>query len=78
MRTTLDIDDSVLAVARARAREKGISVGAAVSELVRRGLAAGAESSTSPVSGFPVFDAPAGAPVVSDDVVRQFRDSSDG
>ncbi|MCK0111925.1 hypothetical protein MWU75_07220 [Ornithinimicrobium sp. F0845] len=38
MRTTLEIDDQVLAAARSLARSRGISVGAAVSELARRGL----------------------------------------
>jgi hypothetical protein len=38
MRTTLDIDDNVLAAARAIADARRISMGAALSELARRGL----------------------------------------
>ena len=38
MRTTLNIDDDVLAVARALARRNGISLGCALSELARRGF----------------------------------------
>jgi hypothetical protein len=38
MRTTLDIDDDVLAAARAIARERGRSVGGVVSDLARRAL----------------------------------------
>lgn len=38
MRTTLDIDDRVLAVARTLSAETGLSLGAGVSELARRGL----------------------------------------
>lgn len=38
MRTTLDIDDEMLAVARVRARDSGVSLGAVVSQLMRRGL----------------------------------------
>ena len=38
MRTTLEIDDAVLAAARALSQSTGISLGAAVSELARRGL----------------------------------------
>ena len=38
MRTTLEIDDVVLAAARALGQSIGISLGAAVSELARRGL----------------------------------------
>lgn len=38
MRTTLDIDDDVLAAAKAVAKEQGKTAGAVVSELARRGL----------------------------------------
>ena len=40
MRTTLDLDDTVLAAARSLARSRRISLGDAVSELARRGLLA--------------------------------------
>jgi hypothetical protein len=53
MRTTLDLDDTVLAAARGLARAEGISLGAAVSRLARRGL----RPVESPdAGGFPVFD----------------------
>lgn len=39
MRTTLEIDDVVLSAARSLARADGITLGAAVSKLVRRDLA---------------------------------------
>lgn len=71
MRTTLDLDDSLLAIARVRAREKGISLGAAVSEMMRRGVRV--PTSTSP-SGFPVFVPPPDAPIVTDDLIAQYRD----
>lgn len=38
MRTTVTIDDDVLAVARALAARKGGSLGSAISELARRGF----------------------------------------
>ncbi len=38
MRTTLTLDDDVLAVARALAQRNGSSLGSAVSELARRGF----------------------------------------
>lgn len=38
MRTTLELDDTVVSAARSLARARGISLGAAVSELARRGL----------------------------------------
>ena len=38
MRTTVTVDDDVLAVARALAERKGSSLGSALSELARRGF----------------------------------------
>lgn len=38
MRTTLSIDDDVLTIAHSLAREKGISTGAAISDLARAGI----------------------------------------
>lgn len=71
MRTTLDIDDNLLAIARVRARERSISLGAAVSEMMRQGLRVPIQPSR---SGFPVFEPPPGAPVVTDDLVARYRD----
>ena len=71
MRTTLDLDETVLAVARAIARDEGISLGAAVSQLAARGLRNA--SSTAP-GGFPVFTAPANATPITVDVVNDHRD----
>jgi hypothetical protein len=71
MRTTLDLDDNLLAIAKVRAREKGISVGAAVSEMMRRGLEVTVHPSK---SGFPVFQPPPDAPVVTDELVAKYRD----
>jgi hypothetical protein len=39
MRTTLTIDDDVLASARALAAHRGVPIGTIISELARRGLA---------------------------------------
>ncbi|HWH99937.1 MAG TPA: DUF2191 domain-containing protein [Propionibacteriaceae bacterium] len=71
MRTTLDIDDSLLAIARVRAREKGISIGAAVSEIMRRGLEV---PRTRSKRGFPVFQLPPDAPIITDEIVARYRD----
>lgn len=71
MRTTLDIDDKLLALARVRARDKGISLGAAVSEMMRRGLEV---PRTRSQRGFPVFDLPADAPVITSEMVTRYRD----
>ena len=45
MRTTLDIDDDVLAVAREKARREGISLGRAVSAYALRGSHSGEPNS---------------------------------
>jgi hypothetical protein len=77
MRTTLDIDDDLLAIARVRAREKGMSIGAAVSDMMRRGLELPVRRSR---RGFPVFELPPGAPVITAETVARYRDDdpSDG
>ena len=71
MRTTLDIDDEMLAVARVRAREKGISIGAAVSELMRKGLEVPMRKSK---RGFPIFDLPPDGPIITSEMVARHRD----
>jgi hypothetical protein len=60
MRTTLDVEIDVLDAARALAVARGVSVGAALSELARRGVAA--RTPLSARNGFPVFQVPAGTP----------------
>ncbi len=54
MRTTLNVDDDVLASARALAQEQGVSLGAALSELARRGSRPRAVAVERPVPGFVV------------------------
>lgn len=71
MRTTLEIDDDMLAIARVQARERGTSLGTAVSQLMRQGLRG---SRRDLASGFPVFEAPSDAPVVTDELVVRYRD----
>jgi hypothetical protein len=60
MRTTLDVESDVLDAARALAVARGVSVGAALSELARRGVEV--RTPLGVRNGFPVFQAPAGAP----------------
>lgn len=74
MRTTLEIDDAVLAVARSLARARGLSLGAAVSQLALQGI----HQRTAPprdvaYSPFPVL---VGDPahVVTDELVAEHRD----
>lgn len=72
MRTTLDVDDAVLSAARAIARDEGVSIGAVISRLARRGLESG--SPTASRSGFPVFEASLTAPPITLDLVNAHRD----
>lgn len=74
MRTTLDIDDTVLAAARSLARSRGTSLGAAVSELARRGLSA--ESSAQADVAYSPFPVLVGDDniVVTDELVNALRD----
>jgi hypothetical protein len=68
MRTTLNVESDVLDSARALAVARGVSVGAALSELARRGVAA--RTPLSARNGFPVFQVPAGTPGFGPDDVR--------
>ncbi len=77
MRTTIDIDDEVLAAAKELARRRGTSAGRVVSDLLRQALTS-AQSGSSLVGepaahyGFRPF--PARGKVVSDEQIEQLRD----
>lgn len=69
MRTTLTIDNDVLAVARALADRKGMTLGGALSELARRGFR-GSNPAVGRKHGA-VFDVdPQAPPITSEDVYR--------
>ena len=63
MRTTLNLPDDVVEVIRSFAGVKGISLGEAVAELVRKGLKPRTAGGTDSV--FPQFDVPEGAPPIT-------------
>lgn len=67
MRTTLAIDDDVLAAAKAMARQQNRSLGEVVSELARRSLRPAARPS-SVRAGVPLLPARPGVLVTPDDV----------
>jgi len=73
MRTTLDIDDTVLDQARAIARDRGISLGAAISLLAERGLRS-APVVGSDDTGLPAFDVAPDAPMLTPEMVRAAMD----
>jgi hypothetical protein len=72
MRTTLTIDDDVYAVARHMAALRHIAVGAALSELARRGLNRLKDQSVD--NEFPVFSVSEKAPVFGLDEVKSIED----
>ena len=74
MRTTVTIDDDVLAVARALAERRRSSLGSALSELARRGFK-GNPAESDGKGGVPVFRVSVDAgPITSDDVYRALNE----
>ena len=80
MRTTLDIDDDVLVAAKELARQKHLSAGQVVSQLLRKVLTGRtentlqeADSTKHSVAGFRPF--PAGKAVVTNEAVNRLRDA---
>jgi hypothetical protein len=71
VRTTLDIDDDVVAAARELAADERRSLGSVISELARRGLTP-ARVDTS--DGMPVIHVPAGTPPITAEMVRRAVD----
>lgn len=71
MRTTLDIDDDVVAAARELAAAEKRSLGAVVSELARRGLT---PARVEVADGLPVICVPAGASPITPEMVRRALD----
>ena len=70
MRTTVDLDDVVLAAARAKAQLEGVSLGKALSRLAMSGLSA---EKVSVSDAFPILEAVPGH-VITDDLVERYRD----
>ncbi len=77
MRTTLEIDDTVLSAAKEIARRKNTTTGAVISDLARQALT-GAEVATSGISEPSAFygfqPMPAGGRVVSNETIEKIRE----
>ena len=71
MRTTLDIDDDVVAAARELAAGERKSLGAVISDLARRGLT---PARVEAEGGLPVIRVPAGTPAITSEMVRRALD----
>ncbi|MGI8846165.1 MAG: antitoxin [Thermoleophilaceae bacterium] len=71
MRTTLDLDEDVIAAARELAAEGRRSLGSVISELARRGLTPARVEAD---GDLPVIRVPAGAPPITPQMVRRALD----
>lgn len=74
MRTTLAIDDDVLAAAKHLAERDQKSVGEVISTLARQGLARGVRATRSERNGVPLLPSRRGAAPVTPELVNQLRD----
>ncbi len=72
MRTTVDIDDDVLKVAKSLAQTKGLGLGKILSELARKGLAPEPPKGRSEI--FPTFSCSATDPLVTPESIRDALD----
>lgn len=70
MRTTLDIDDAVLAAAKEIAEAQNTSAGAIISALARKGLETTTGRNNQRKSGFPIFSVPASAQPLTSAAVK--------
>jgi hypothetical protein len=71
MRTTLRLDDDIFQVVRRYAESRSLALGKAVSELVRKGLAAPVPTRT--VNGIQVFDLPPDSPRITSRRVKELE-----
>jgi hypothetical protein len=76
LRTTLDIDEDVMNLARVLAREKEQSIGRVISDLARRGIHAVPTADAAVRNGVPLLGRRAGVVVTSEDV-RALLDSEE-
>lgn len=74
MRTTLAIDDDILAAAKHLAERDRKSLGEVISELARQGLARGSRAARTERNGVPLLAGRRGAVPVTPELVNQLRD----
>jgi hypothetical protein len=71
VRTTLNLDDDIVAAARELAEGERRSLGSVISDLARRGLTPARVETD---DGLPVVRVPAGAPPITPEMVRRALD----
>ena len=74
LRTTLAIDDDVLAAARHLAEREQRSIGEVISSLARQGLSRGTRSAKSERNGIPLLPVRKDGQAVTLELVNQLRD----
>lgn len=74
MRTTLTIDDDVLAIAKSLAHARSESVGRVLSDLARRGLEAAPQIERKGGAAFPTFNVAPDAPLITLEDVKRGED----
>lgn len=72
MRTTISLDDDVAQEIKTYAKSRDVSIGKAVSDLVRRGLRAPLR--TRIVNGFHVVELPPDSPAITSEDVKRLQD----
>ena len=73
MRTTLDLDEDILAAARELASMRGQSIGTVLSQLARTGLH---PPTVEIVDGLPLIRATPTSPVITSEMVRAAQDDA--
>ena len=71
MRTTLSIDDEVLQLVKQYAEDRSMTVGDAVTELIRKAFRT--PTPTKMLNGLRVFDIPAGTPRITSKRVKELE-----
>jgi hypothetical protein len=71
MRTTLSIDDEVLELVKQYAEDRSMTVGDAVTELIRKAFRT--PTPTKMLNGLRVFDLPAGTPRITSKRVKELE-----
>lgn len=74
MRTTVNLDQDIVEVARSLSQARGISLGAALSLLVRRGISGTSDGTTDPgreSAQFPTFEVAESTPTFGTEAVRR-------
>lgn len=77
MRTTLTLDDDVLATARTLAAQGSVPLGTVISDLARRGLDRTSPKPASTRNGIPLFPVQANAGIVTPEIVKSLSEEVD-